>query len=60
MRRIIELFGSSVHCRRDLITSGRRHSTRLLARRVVEPDAPAEDVAVPFTIETRESTIGAG
>jgi DNA-binding LacI/PurR family transcriptional regulator len=35
-------------------------AVRLLARRVVEPDAPAEDVAVPFTIETRESTIGAG
>nr|WP_187361418.1 LacI family DNA-binding transcriptional regulator [Phytoactinopolyspora mesophila] len=33
-------------------------AVRLLARRVAEPDAAAEDVEVPFTIETRESTIG--
>ncbi|NED96153.1 LacI family transcriptional regulator [Phytoactinopolyspora alkaliphila] len=33
-------------------------AVRLVARRVSEPDAAAEDVEVPFTVEVRESTAG--
>lgn len=33
-------------------------AVRLLTRRVAEPDAPAQHIDVPFTIEIRESTVG--
>ena len=36
-----------------------RRAVELLQKRIAEPDAPNDDVEVPFELVVRESTVGA-